>query len=148
VTIALRSEHRTTGALAGTGSTGHAMPAPNTHGGVPTHLLMEAGRASLDDLVAGLERGLYVTRFHYTNVVHPVTTSITGMTRDGTFLVEDGRIVGGVRNLRFTQSCLDALAGCEEVGRDVELATDLFYGASLAPAVRLAGFTFTSTTAY
>jgi predicted Zn-dependent protease len=109
---------------------------------------MNAGDATLDELIAGLDRGLYVTRFHYTNVVHPVSTSITGMTRDGTFLVEDGRIVGGVRNLRFTQSCLDALAGCEAVGRDVELATDLFYGASLAPAVRLAGFTFTSTTAY
>jgi predicted Zn-dependent protease len=139
---------RATGAVAGTGSTGHAMPAPNPHGGVPTHLLMSPGEASLDELVAGLERGLYVTRFHYTNVVHPVETSITGMTRDGTFLVEDGKIVGGVRNLRFTQSCLDALAGCEAVGSDVELATDLFYGAALAPAVRLAGFTFTSTTAY
>ena len=139
---------RATGAVAGSGSTGHALAAPNPQGGVPTHLLMNAGTASIDELVAGVERGLYVTRFHYTNVVHPVTTSITGMTRDGTFLIEDGRLVGGVRNLRFTQSCLDALAGCEAVGRDVELATDLFYGAALAPAVRLSGFTFTSTTAY
>lgn len=147
--IAVNVAHdRATAAVAGTDSTGHAMPAPNPQGGVPTHLLMEPGTASVEDLVAGLDLGLYVTRFHYTNVVHPVTTSITGMTRDGTFLVEDGQIVGGVRNLRFTQSCLEALSGCEAVGRDVELATDLFYGASLAPAVRLAGFTFTSTTAY
>jgi len=50
--------------------------------------------------------------------------------------------------LRFTQSCLDALTGCEAVGRDLELGTDLFYGAAMAPAVRLSGFTFTSTTAY
>jgi predicted Zn-dependent protease len=139
---------RATGAVAGTGSTGHAMPAPNPNGGVPTHLLMNPGTETLDELVAGLDRGLYVTRFHYTNVVHPVETSITGMTRDGTFLVEDGKIVGGVRNLRFTQSCLDALAGCEAVGAELELATDLFYGAAMAPAVRLSGFTFTSTTAY
>ncbi|MDT7570683.1 MAG: PmbA protein [Actinomycetota bacterium] len=139
---------RATGAVAGTGSTGHAMAAPNPQGGVPTHLLMNHGEQTLDELVAGLERGLYVTRFHYTNVVHPVETSITGMTRDGTFLVEDGKIVGGVRNLRFTQSCLDALAGCEAVGSELELATDLFYGAAMAPAVRLSGFTFTSTTAY
>lgn len=139
---------RATGAVAGTGSSGHGMAAPNPEGGAPTHLLMAAGGASTEELVAGLERGLYVTRFHYTNVVHPVTTSITGMTRDGTFLVEDGQIVGGVRNLRFTQSCMEALAGCEAVGSDVELATDLFYGASLAPAVRLADFAFTSTTAY
>jgi predicted Zn-dependent protease len=109
---------------------------------------MNAGTDSLDELVAGLERGLYVTRFHYTNVVHPVTTSITGMTRDGTFLVEDGRIVGGVRNLRFTQSCLDALSGCEAIGSDAQLTGDLDDGNVLAPPVRLSGFSFTSTTAY
>jgi predicted Zn-dependent protease len=109
---------------------------------------MSPGTKTVDELVAGLERGLYVTRFHYTNVVHPVTTSLTGMTRDGTFLVEDGRVVGGVRNLRFTQSILDALAGCEDVGRDVELTTGDFSGGALAPAVRLAGFAFTSATAY
>jgi predicted Zn-dependent protease len=70
------------------------------------------------------------------------------MTRDGTFLVEDGKLVGGVRNLRFTQSCLDALAGCEAVGNEPSLTSDLSYGAAMAPAVRLSGFTFTSTTAY
>src|SRR5206468_5143689 len=122
---------RSTGAVAGTGSTGHAWPAPNPAGGMASHLLMTPGNASLEELVAGVERGLYVTRFHYTNVVHPVTTSITGMTRDGTFLIEDGVIVGGVRNLRFTQSCLDALAGCEDVGRDADLVSDLSYGATL-----------------
>lgn len=137
-----------TGAVAGTGSSGHGWPAPNPGGGMASHLVMEPGDATLDELVAGMERGLYVTRFHYTNVVHPVTTSITGMTRDGTFLVEDGQIVGGVRNLRFTQSCLDALAGCQAVGRDADLTSDLTYGATLAPAVRLAEFAFTSTTAY
>lgn len=138
---------RRTAAAAGTTSTGHALPAPNSLGGVPGHLVLEPGAASLDELFAGLDRGLYVTRFHYTNVVHPVTTSITGMTRDGTFLVEDGRIVGGVHDLRFTQSVLDALAGVEAVGRDAEVATDLFYGSSSAPALRLRGFTFTSATA-
>ncbi|MBK5305834.1 MAG: TldD/PmbA family protein [Frankiaceae bacterium] len=139
---------RTTGAVAGSGSTGHALPAPNPEGGVPHHLLMAAGTQTIEELVSGLERGLYVTRFHYLNVVHPVTTSITGMTRDGTFLVEDGRIVGGVRNLRFTQSILDALAGCEAVGSEAELTAGDFGGGALAPPVRLSGFTFTSTTAY
>ena len=57
-----------------------------------------------------MERGLLVTRFHYTNPVHPKLAIVTGMTRDGTFYVEDGRIVGPVRNLRFTQSYLEALA--------------------------------------
>ncbi len=133
---------RATAARSGTASTGHALPPPNPQGGIPRHLVLEPGSASLDDLVAGLERGLYVTRFHYTNVLHPVRTLLTGMTRDGTFLVENGRIVGGVRDLRFRQSALDALAGVQAVGRDLEVSSDLFYGASAAPAVRLADFAF------
>ena len=68
-----------------------------------------------DELIGGLDRGLLVTRFHYTNVVHPKLAMITGMTRDGTFLVEGGKIVGPVRNLRFTQSSLEALAGVSAV---------------------------------
>lgn len=139
---------RTTALAAGTSSTGHAVTPPSTLGGVPQHLVLQPGTSTLEELVAGLKRGLYVTRFHYTNVVHPVATTLTGMTRDGTFLVEDGKVVGGVRNLRFTESALGALSGTQAVGRDLEVSTDLFYGASAAPAVRLAGFTFTSTTAY
>ena len=78
-------------------------------------MVMTAGTATRDDLIAGLDRGLLVTRFHYTNPVHPKLAIVTGMTRDGTFLVEDGKIVAPVRNLRYTQSYLDALAGI--VGR-------------------------------
>lgn len=139
---------RATAAAAGTVSTGHGQPAPNPEGGVPSHLVLQPGEAGLDELVAGVERGLYVTRFHYTNVVHPVSTTLTGMTRDGTFLIEDGQIVAGVRNLRFTESALGALGGVTAVGRDLEVSTDLFYGGSAAPALRLSGFAFTSTTAY
>jgi len=139
---------RSTAAVAGTRSTGHALPPPNPHGPMPAHIIMEAGSTGLDGLVEGCERGLYITRFHYTNVVHPLRTSITGMTRDGTFLISGGRIVGGVRNLRFTQSILDALRHVEDVGRDVEMASDAFFGAAVAPAVRLTNFTFTSTTAH
>lgn len=130
--------------MSGAETTGHALPAPNPEGGVPTHVVLESGDTSLEDLVAGCERGLYVTRFHYTNLVHPVTSTITGMTRDGTFLVQDGRVVGGVRNLRFHQSILDALDGVEAVGADSEVASDLFFGAARAPALRLSRFTFTS----
>lgn len=130
--------------MSGMETTGHALPAPNPDGGIGTHVVMEPGSASLEDLVAGCARGLYVTRFHYTNLVHPVTSTITGMTRDGTFLVEDGRIVGGVRNLRFTQSILGALGGVEAVGADSGVVADPFSGATRAPAVRLSGFAFTS----
>jgi predicted Zn-dependent protease len=70
------------------------------------------------------------------------------MTRDGTFLVEDGRIVGSVRNLRFTQSILEALGNVEAVGSDCEVSTDTFEGASASPAMRISQFHFTSTSGH
>jgi predicted Zn-dependent protease len=130
---------------AGRASTGHGLPAPNTYGPFPLNMVMSAGDASREDLVAGLERGLLVTRFHYTNPVHPKLAIITGMTRDGLFLVEDGRVVGPVRNLRFTQSYLDALAGVEAVGRERRLLRG-FLGSCLVPAIRVGSFTFTGVT--
>ena len=77
-----------------------------------------------------------MTRFHYTNVVHPKLAVITGMTRDGTFLVRSGEIVGPVRNLRFTQSYLDALAAVEAVSAERRLLRGEL-GAVLVPAVRI-----------
>lgn len=135
-----------TGARAGRGSTGHGLPAPNPYGPFPTNMVMAAGEASLDDLVGGLDRGLLVTRFHYTNPVHSKKVIITGMTRDGTFLVEGGRIVGPVRNLRFTMSYLDALANVEAVSRERRCIRG-FLGGSVVPSVRLSSFSFTGATA-
>ena len=148
--VAVGVTHDTSSAkLAGApASTGHALPAPNSEGGLPEHLLMETGEASTDELVGGLERGLLVTRFHYTNLTHPTTSTITGMTRDGTFWVEDGRIAYGVRNLRFTQSIVEALDGVEAVGREAAVSSRLLSSAVRAPAVRLRAFAFTSTTTY
>jgi predicted Zn-dependent protease len=140
---------RATGRRAGTGSTGHGLPAPNTFGPVPLNPLMAAGEdGSLDDLVAGCERGLAVTRFHYTNIVRPRETTLTGMTRDGTFLVEDGRITRAVRNLRFDQSILDALATVDAVSTERGYASELFFGGSRCPGVRLPAFSFSSTTTF
>jgi predicted Zn-dependent protease len=134
-----------TAARAGRRSTGHGLPAPNPYGPFPIHAQMAAGTTPRADLLHGMKRGLYVTRFHYTNPVHPKLAVITGMTRDGTFLVEDGEIVGPVRNLRFTMSYLDALAAVEAVGSERRLLKG-FLGAVLVPAVRLGGWRFTGTT--
>jgi PmbA protein len=137
-----------TAAAVGAASTGHGLPAPNPDGAFPLHPCMAPGESSYDDLVAGLDRGLVVTRFHYTNIVNPMDTSITGMTRDGTFLVEDGRIVGGVHNLRFTQSILAALSAVEAIGRETETASEGWFGCANTPAVRLSRFAFTSATSF
>ncbi len=135
-----------TAARAGRTSTGHGLPAPNPYGPFPTNMVMAAGDTPMDELLGGLDRGLLVTRFHYTNPVHSKRVIITGMTRDGTFLVEGGRIVGPVRNLRFTMSYLDALANVEAVSRERRCVRG-FLGASVVPSLRLSSYSFTGATA-
>ncbi|OGO58717.1 MAG: hypothetical protein A2Z32_13485 [Chloroflexi bacterium RBG_16_69_14] len=134
-----------TAARAGVASTGHGLPAPNPWGPFPLNMIMDAGVSSREELIGGLDRGLLVTRFHYTNPVHPKLAIVTGMTRDGTFLVEDGELVGPVKNLRYTQSYLDALAGIVAVARERKTLKG-FLGGVVVPAVRIDGWTFTGGT--
>lgn len=124
-------------------TTGHALPPPNPDGPFPLNLFMAPGDATVQEMVAGTERGLLVTRFHYSNIVHPVESVITGMTRDGTYLIEDGQVATPVRNLRFTQSILEALSNVTAVGSQTELASEFFFSASRVPALRVEGFQFT-----
>lgn len=134
-----------TAARGGVRSTGHGLPAPNTWGPFPTNMVMAGGSASFEELVGSMDRGLLVTRFHYTNPVHAKRVVITGMTRDGTFLVENGRVVGPVRNLRFTMSYLDALANVEAVSRERSCLRGML-GGMVVPALKLSAFTFTGAT--
>jgi len=134
-----------TAARDGVASTGHGLPAPNPYGPFPLNQLMAAGTVSREELVGGLDRGLLVTRFHYTNPVHPKLAIVTGMTRDGTFLVEGGRILGPVKNLRFTQSYLEAMAGTVAVARERKTLKG-FLGGVVVPALRIEAWTFTGTT--
>ncbi len=131
----------------GTVSTGHALPAPNTFGPLPLNLFMASGSASLQELIASTERGILVTRFHYTNPVHPVKLVITGMTRDGTFLIEDGRITRPVKNMRFTESVPRTLSEVTGITRERSFQP-VFFGGAMVPAVRVAKFTFTGTTEF
>jgi len=134
-----------TAARDGVKSTGHGLPAPNPYGPFPLNTVMSAGTTSREELIGGLNHGLLVTRFHYTNPVHPKLAIITGMTRDGTFLVEGGKIAGPVRNLRYTQSYLDALAGVSAVGSSRKTIKG-FLGGAVVPAVRIDAWTFTGAT--
>ena len=117
-------------------STGHGLPAPNPDGPFPLNLFMQEGDATLDDMIRSTERGLLITRFHYSNIVNPIESSITGMTRDGTFLIERGEIAGPVMNFRFTQSIIDALTNVSLVGRQAELASEFFFPSSRVPALK------------
>ena len=131
-----------TGKQAGKPSTGHALPAPNPDGPFPLNLVMSPGDSSMEQIIASTQRGILVTRFHYSNVVNPVESSITGMTRDGTFLIENGEVTGPVINFRFTQSILAALSSTSMIGDRTELASEFFFSASRVPAVKVEGFNF------
>ena len=96
-------------------STGHALTAGGGgYGPAPTNLVLSGGgAASEEELCAPIERGIYVTRLWYVNVVHPTQTLLTGMTRDGTFLIEDGKVTRPLRDVRFTDSVLGILERTE-----------------------------------
>jgi PmbA protein len=128
-------------------STGHALPAPNTWGPIPLNMFMEPGTANQSELLRGIERGLWVTRFHYVNVVHPIRAILTGMTRDGTFLIEHGELARPVHNLRFTQSVLDALSDVQAIGREAVMLQDEV-GGTCVPALRIGSFRFSSATEF
>ncbi len=128
-------------------STGHALPAPNPFGPFPLNLIMGTGDATKEEMLASVDRGLWVTRFHYVNIVHPTQTVLTGMTRDGTFLIEKGEIVGPVKNFRFTQSVLDALSGVRMIGRDAKYAR-LHSEGAVVPALLVERFRFSGTTQF
>jgi PmbA protein len=134
-------------------STGHGLIAPSTEGPVPVNLFMEGGRSSLQELISSVRRGIYVTRFHYTNVVEPMKTVITGMTRDGTFLIEEGEIKNPIKNLRFTESVLKALSHVSAISRDRRVCSEgtgysrRFVTGTVAPALKIDGFTFSGVSA-
>jgi PmbA protein len=102
-------------------STGHSLPAPNSWGPYPMNLFLAPGKATKEEMLASTQRGIWVTRFHYTNPVHPIKTVLTGMTRDGTFLIENGQIIRPLKNLRFTQSILEAFENVEMLGKELKL---------------------------
>jgi PmbA protein len=133
-------------------STGHALGAPNPFGPVPLNIVMKPGKKSIEDMIRETDRGILVTRFHYTNVIDPHKLVFTGMTRDGTFLIENGKVTKGVKNLRFTENIIESLNRVESISDRNELvAGDPGYGArfaagSVVPALKIRDFNFTSAT--
>lgn len=135
-------------------SNGHAAsPWDNEAPPLPQHVIMAGGEASADDLMANMQRGLRVTRLHYTHCPDQKRVVATGTTRDGTFLVEGGQIVAAVKNLRFTMSILDLLASTEALGqvktcRDWWAANGMESTTYVLPALRVGRCTFTGVTTF
>jgi PmbA protein len=128
-------------------STGHALPAGMTYGPFPSNMFLKAGDATTDDILASVKRGIWVSRFWYTRPVHPLNVVVTGMTRDGTFLIEDGKIGPPIKNLRFTQGYLDALNRVELIGRETSLQPAIA-GHCRVPALKIKGWNFTGATEF
>jgi PmbA protein len=128
-------------------STGHAhiaresSPAPEA-----ANLIMTPGAASEADLIAGVERGLYIQRLWYNRLVDAEAGTVVGTSRDGCFLIEDGKLTAGLRTGRFTESVLGALARTDGIGsRLISLPVpNVWNGCSSAPAIRVRGFRFGS----
>jgi predicted Zn-dependent protease len=132
---------------AGTRSTGHGLPAPNVWGPLSWNLFMAPGSGTPATMLAGIKRGIWVTRFHYVNIVHAKRGILTGMTKDGTFLIEDGKITRPIRNLRFTQSIPEAFSRIAEIGSDTRLVAAEYSGIyARVPALKIDRFSFTGAT--
>ncbi len=101
---------------AGTKPTGHGFALPNEYGEAPLNLVVEGGNTSVEEMIASTDRGLLVTRLWYIREVDPYEKIMTGMTRDGLFLIEKGKIAHAVRNFRFNQSVLEMLRKVECLG--------------------------------
>ena len=112
--------------------------------GFPTSLVMAGGTASLEEMIAATPRGILVTRLWYLRQVDPRTILYTGLTRDATFLIENGRVSRAIRNLRFNESPLFMLNNLEMLGRSSRLAGTEAGGAVVMPAIKVKDFTFTS----
>jgi PmbA protein len=133
----------------GVESTGHSSGSAEL-GPYASNLVMERGDRSDDDLVGAVEKGLLVTRFHYVNILDRPRTLLTGMTRDGTFRIEGGEIAGAIHNLRFTESVLDALGATRGIGRRLVAFAPEYgsFGSTVAPALHVGEFHFTSSTTH
>ena len=136
---------RRTAATAGTTSTGHAGRDAFIPGAQPSNVILDPGARSQAELVGGMRRGLLVTDFWYTRILDPRTQVVTGLTRNGVWLIEGGEIVRPVRNLRFTQSFLDAFGpgNVLGIGAQPALISGHSVGSYLVPAVHLAAWNVT-----
>lgn len=127
--------------------TGHGFPLPNEYGEAPLNLVFEGGNQSVEQMIRSTERGILVTRFWYIREVDPYRKILTGMTRDGTFLVEKGRVSGAIKNFRFNQSIIEMLASVEALGPAVRAAGEESFE-MVVPAMKVRNFHFTEVTKF
>jgi PmbA protein len=130
-------------------STGHGFPLPNEMGEAPANIVFitPGGEQTVDQMIAGTERGILITRLWYIREVDPYEKILTGMTRDGTFFVEDGKVKHGLLNFRFNQSLIEMLNNVEAMGKAVRASGEEAFD-MVVPAMKIRGFNFTEVTKF
>ncbi|HKD80054.1 MAG TPA: TldD/PmbA family protein [Candidatus Angelobacter sp.] len=130
-------------------STGHGFPLPNEMGEAPTNIVFvtPGGEQTTEQMIAGTERGILITRLWYIREVDPYEKILTGMTRDGTFLVENGKVKNGLRNFRFNQSLIELLSNVEAMSQAVRASGEESFD-MVVPAMKVRGFNFTEVTRF
>ncbi|OFW02340.1 MAG: hypothetical protein A3H94_08205 [Acidobacteria bacterium RIFCSPLOWO2_02_FULL_60_20] len=138
---------RATAKAMGTEPTGHGFPLPNEIGEFPTNIVFAGGNSSVDEMIASTARGILVTRLWYIREVDPYKKILTGMTRDGTFLVENGKIAGGIRNFRFNESLIEMLNSVEMLGAPERASGEESFP-MVVPSLKVSSFHFSEVTKF
>ena len=127
--------------------TGHGFALPNEYGEAPMNLVFSGGSDSLDKMMASTDRGLLVTRLWYIREVDPYEKVLTGMTRDGLFLVEKGKVTASVKNFRFNQSVLEMLRNVQQMSPSVRATGEEAFE-MVVPAMQISNFHFSEPTKF
>lgn len=125
----------------GTESTGHALTPDNPFGPYPKNMVMAPGDSNMEEMISSTERGIFITRLWYINYLNPMKTMVTGTTRDGTFLIENGKITQAVENMRIGQSILEAFSNTELMSRTRKVCPQ-FGVVMLVPSMKIDKFNF------
>jgi predicted Zn-dependent protease len=138
---------RGSAAKAGAEPTGHGFPLPNEAGEMPVNIVIAGGKKCVDDLIKSTANGILVTRLWYIREVEPYDKVMTGMTRDGTFLIRDGELAAGLRNFRFNQSVVQLLRNVEAMSSSVRASGEESFD-MVVPAMKAHDFRFTEVTRF
>lgn len=128
--------------------TGHGLQQPNHWGAIPLNLIVAGGDKPFKEIIKSVKNGLFVVHFHYTNVSELTKLTLTGMTRDGLFMIENGEITRPVKNMRFTQSVEETLNSVVDIASEQKTVTGFFFGGAIVPGIVIDNFNFSSATEF
>lgn len=126
--------------------TGHTVSLEDLDFAMAANLVIEGGKTPIEQIISQTKSGIYINRFHYMNVVDPYEAMFTGMTRDGTFLIENGQLTRPIKNMRFNVRFFEFTQNIEAISKEIE-STSGDYFPAVAPFIKVNNFNFTSKTA-